>query len=216
MSGPEEPRPPLRRTGWPLSPHRLLGTIPGMTSEGAATWEIAEDPAEVHDLLCACDAWQAEATGTPVPRRRYASTERWVRAGAVHLLREHGRAVAMFTLSEVPPFDLRATPYGPARYPLYLQRLAVTPELLRTGSVLGAQCVRRAVTVARRRQADVLRAEANPDLRATRELLRVLGFVQLGDIRQDDTGRRWVYLERPLVAGRPGTTDVTGNEITKP
>jgi hypothetical protein len=65
-------------------------------------WEDATDAAEVHALLEACDAHQADATGTPRPVRRRETTAALVEGRHVRLLREDGRAVGMFTLTTRP------------------------------------------------------------------------------------------------------------------
>jgi hypothetical protein len=161
-------------------------------------WERAADPQQVHGLLCASDAFQAARSGTPVPARRIDTTERHVRAGAVYLLRYKGEPAAMFTLTSVPPFDLSTTDFPPADSPVHLQRLAVRPDLVITGSLVGARCVRKAIEVGVTGGADVLRSEANPDLPGTRTLLHEFGFRQYGPEHADATGRRWVHLQRDL------------------
>ncbi|WP_424184734.1 hypothetical protein ACOBQX_22950 [Actinokineospora sp. G85] len=168
-------------------------------SAAGSGWEIADDPAAVHDLLLASDAHQAELTGSPAPARRLASTEFLVGSGFVHLARVDGAAAAMFTLSDRPPFDLAQAELPPAVNPLYLQRLAVRPDLLRAGSTWGVRCVRRAVAEAAGRGADSLRCEANPDLAGSVGLLTACGFLHSGPVHADDSGRRWVHLHRPLV-----------------
>ena len=160
-------------------------------------WELAADPAEVHALLCASDAYQAAATGTPVPRRRLETATRHVAAGNTWLLRQGSTAAAMFTLTSDPPYDLAETGFPAADHPVYLQRLAVLPELVAAGSLAGVRCVRKAIDVARE-TGDVLRSEANPDLAGTRELLQQCGFRQIGDVHANGTGRRWIYLQKDL------------------
>ncbi|WP_327178623.1 GNAT family N-acetyltransferase [Streptomyces sp. NBC_01335] len=160
-------------------------------------WEDAADADEVHALLEACDAHQAEATGTPRPVRRPETTAALVAGRHVRLLREDGRAVGMFTLdtrprAEVPPGHPRAD------RPAYLSRLAVAPDHLAAGSLVGVRCLREAVRLAGALGADALRAEANPDIRGTRALLASLGFEQCGPAHSDDTGRRFVHLHKPL------------------
>ena len=170
-----------------------------MSGPDRPAWAVATEPAEVHELLCASDGYQAERTGTPAPARRIASTEWLVRSGAVHVLRQDGRAVAMFTLTEDPPFDPADVPFPSADAPRYLQRLAVHPDLAARGSLAGARCVRRALELAAAAGADALRCEANPDLAATHELLVSLGFEQAGDALEAEGARR-VYLQRRIPA----------------
>ncbi|MEV8093591.1 hypothetical protein [Kitasatospora sp. NPDC085879] len=166
-----------------------------------AVWERAGDAAEVHALLRACDAHQAERSGTAAPDRSLATTEALVRLGAVHLLRSDGRAVAMFTLTTAPRPEPATDDYPPASNPVYLSRLAVAPDLLADGTLMGVRCVRKAVQLAGGTGADALRAEANPDLVNTRAMLADLGFEQHGPVHADETGRRYVRLQRTL---RPG------------
>ncbi|EST26303.1 hypothetical protein N566_24160 [Streptomycetaceae bacterium MP113-05] len=147
-------------------------------------WEDAADAVEVHTLLEACDAHQADATGTPRPVRRRETTVALVDGRHVRLLREDGRAVGMFTLTtrlraEEPPGQPHAD------RPAYLSRLAVAPDLLAAGSPVGVRCVREAIRLAGSLGADALRAEANPDLRGTRAMLASLGFEQCGPVHSD-------------------------------
>ena len=168
------------------------------SADAAWLWEVADHAEEVHALLCVSDVVQAEKTGTPVPQRRFTTTERRVREGAVHLMRRAGTAVASFTLTSDAPFDAVEAGYEPTSNPFYLQRLAVHPDLLQQGSVVGAQSIRRAARLAIDSGADVLRAEVNPDLSATAELLELLGFVKVGPLWADGRGRRWMYVEKAL------------------
>ncbi|MER7460025.1 hypothetical protein [Micromonospora sp. NPDC126480] len=157
------------------------------------------DADAVHALLRESDAYQAAKTGTGVPARRLETTRRLVAAGAVRILAADDVPIAMFTLTETPPFDLAATGYGPSPRPLYLQRLAVCAEAAAAGSLVGVQAVRRAIEEAQDLGATALRCEANPDLTGTRQLLDRLGFRQRGRVHADVT-RRWVHLELPLEA----------------
>ncbi|MGC4807628.1 hypothetical protein [Micromonospora sp. DT233] len=169
-----------------------------MTEPALNGWVVADDPVEVHDLLCASDAHQAAATGSPVPARRLATTSQRVASGSVHLLRAGGRAVGMFTLTWDAPYDASAVPFPAARRPSYLSRLSVRPDELAAGSLVGVRCVRRAIQVAGAQGADDLRAEANPDLAPTWALLTGLGFLPCGPTHSDAAGRSWAYLHRPL------------------
>ncbi|MFL6128904.1 MAG: cupin domain-containing protein [Mycobacteriales bacterium] len=173
---------------------------PAPADQGGGSWEVATDPAEVHQLLHDSDAHQARQSGSPVPQRQLETTVRHVRDGAVHLLRRDGVAVAMFTLSWSPAFDEDESIFPIAVRAAYLSRLSVAPAALASGSLDGLRCVRRAVELAAEAGADALRCEANPDLAGTRAMLDRLGFVQCGPVHADDRGRRWVYLHRPLVA----------------
>jgi hypothetical protein len=163
----------------------------------AWVWQVATDSEEVHDLLRACDAYQASQSGTPAPVRRPETTAARVLAGNVHTLRHKGSLAAMFTLTWTAPFEEPGI-YPPASRPGYLCRLAVRPDLLAGGSLLGARCVRKAVELATGGGADELRAEANPDLTQTRELLGHLGFEQCGPVYGDPGGARRVYLRKVL------------------
>jgi hypothetical protein len=135
--------------------------------------------------LCACDAYQATLSGAPVPVRRIATTNRRVRARQVHLLRLRAEAIATSTLTWEPPFAQDVAIFPSAMKPAYRGRLAVKPELLASGSIVGARCVRKAIEVAAAGGADAVRSEANPDLAATRALLDRFGFEQYGLTRSD-------------------------------
>jgi quercetin dioxygenase-like cupin family protein len=176
----------------------LVEPDPAPPVPGEWRWELATDPEPVHELLCRSDVHHAAHTGTPVPRRNWDSTDRHVRSSAVHVLRRGDELAAMFTLSDHPPFNLAETAYQPATRPVYLQRLAVAPHLLEEGSLVGVRCVRRAIELAERSGADVLRSEANPDLAGPVSVLHQSGFVQRGPVHADSSGRRWVHLERSL------------------
>lgn len=165
-------------------------------------WEVATDAGAVHDLLCRSDAAQAIRFDSPVPVRRQETSERRVALGQVHLLRRDGRVAAMFTLSPDLPFDDEEGTFAPVAQAQHLSRLAVAPTLLDTEILVGTRCVRRAVEVAREADASVLRAEANPDLADTVELLVLLGFVQRGPVLTDDLGRRRVFVEKDLRPAR--------------
>jgi GNAT superfamily N-acetyltransferase len=153
----------------------------------ALRWEAATDADEIHALLCASD--QSVATlQAPAPQRNRDTTRRLVRAGATQVLRGDGGAIASFNLLDAPPFDESYGHFPPARRPLYLGRLAVRPES--TDSLVGAQCVRRAIELARAAGADALRAETNPDLVRMIGLLRAFGFVEYGGMADPDGRRR--------------------------
>jgi hypothetical protein len=161
-------------------------------------WEIASAADEVHELLCTSDRYQAEKFASPVPVRDPDTTRARVRDGLVHLLRQNGRAAAMFTLTDVPAFGEPPGVFPAARRPVYLGRLAVRPDLVADGSLAGALCVRRALSQARQRDADMLRAEANPDLAATVTMLETLGFTRCDQVLEDGDGRRRVHLYQRL------------------
>jgi hypothetical protein len=160
-------------------------------------WEVATDADEVHELLCRSDLYQAERFASSVPRRNPATTEFRVRNGLVHLLRSEGRVAAMFTLTEVPAFEAPPGVFPAARSPAYLSRLAVRPDLA-AASLAGPLCLRRAMTLARERGADVLRAEANPDLESTVECMVLLGFRRCAAVSDDGAGPRRIHLYRVL------------------
>lgn len=166
-----------------------------MTEGDAPGWERASDAEEVHALLCACDAYHASLRA-PAPERSKKTTRRRVAEGAVHVLRG-GKAMAMFTLTWAPTFDEPDGVFPPARKPAYMSRLAVDPAVLAQGTVLGAQCYRRALDLAAVEGADALRVEANPDLEDVFELLRILGFVQHGPTLSDDVRRR-AFLQKTI------------------
>nr|BBG06558.1 GNAT family transferase [Streptomyces sp.] len=178
--------------------------IPAGEATAAWQWEVSRDTGEVHALLCACDAHQAAASGTSAPARRLETTEHRVRSGSVHLLRHDGRPAGMFTLTWDPPFAADEGAFPPAERPLYLSRLAVAPEWLTGGSLVGLRCLRRAIETAAQAGGDALRSEANPDLSATRSLLDILGFVQHGPTLSDGQGRRRVHLHKSLRPASPG------------
>jgi hypothetical protein len=164
--------------------------------QGTAAWELARDVDEVHDLLLSCDAHQAAATGTAVPDRNRSTTRHRVERGQVQLLRRDGRAIASVTVSDDPPFT--PPPFlAPVPGCRYISRLSVSPAELDGGGLVGLQCLRRAIEVARDSGGRVLRAEANPDLESTWRLLALAGFRQNGPV--DETGRaRRAYLEKAL------------------
>lgn len=159
-------------------------------------WEVSTNVEEVHTLLCACDAYTATAKA-PAPVRKIETTRRNVQAGAVHVLRYAGEVVAMFTLTWFPPFSQETTIFPFAHKPAYLSRLAVEPAWQQKGTILGAQCLRKAIELAICTGADAIRAEANPDLLRVRALLDLFGFKEYGQIQSED-GRRRVYLQKEL------------------
>ncbi len=160
-------------------------------------WQIAADVEEIHSLLCACDAYTATSEAPP-PQRNIETTRRRVGSGSVHLLRLGTRAVAMFTLTWDAPFaHEEAIAFPPARKPAYICRLAVDPEWLIKGTITSAQCIRKAMELARNAEADAIRLEANPDLARVRTLLGLFGFQEYGQGESVD-GRRTVYLQKSL------------------
>ncbi|MGH3185684.1 MAG: hypothetical protein ACRDPY_00730 [Streptosporangiaceae bacterium] len=170
------------------------------------SWRVGTDAEAVHALLRASDEHHAALYGLPVPNRRPERTRQLVQTGAVQVLQDGTEIVAMFTLTEGPPYDQELSVFPSARQPLYLQRLAVQPRSLASVPLLGIRCLRRAVQVARSRRADVLRAEANPDLTAQADLLATFGFAQCGPV-QSANGLRRVYLQKVLAA-QSGTATV--------
>jgi hypothetical protein len=171
---------------------------PNTAPAGDAGWKPAADAAEVHALLCASDLQHAQASGTPAPVRRRATTEHHVRLGNTQLLRRGGQAVAMFTLSDDLPTNLDPEVFGPPARAAYLQRLVVAPEAAASDPLAAVSCVRWAMRLAQARGAEVLRCEANPDLVATRRMFELLGFVQCGEVLTDASGVRRVHLCRSL------------------
>ncbi|MGA4878022.1 hypothetical protein [Streptomyces lydicamycinicus] len=163
------------------------------------TWEVAADAGEVHDLLCASDRYQGERFHSPVPQRNPATTESRVRDGLVHLLRVGGAAAAMFTLTRTPAFAEPPGVFPAAANPAYLSRLAVRPDLVAAASLAGPLCLRRAMALARERGADMLRAEANPDIESTVECMTLLGFRRCTTSSGGADGPRRVHLYRSLI-----------------
>lgn len=163
-------------------------------------WEPASDPVEVHRLLLASDRQAAAGNDLPTPVRTMDSTSMLVAAGAVHVLRSAGCAVASFTLTEHPTPAL--TPYRgrPPTPVAYLRRLAVDHEGVGSDALVGVRCLRAAVEIARRSGARVLRAETNPDLTSVLGTMHMLGFRQFAPIQREGWMRR-VLLE--LVLGEP-------------
>ncbi|WP_157872200.1 GNAT family N-acetyltransferase [Streptomyces silaceus] len=162
-------------------------------------WSIASDADGVHELLLASDAFIAATYGTPVPRRNRASTEGLVSSGAVHVLRQEGAAVAMFTLTWEPPFSIETDFFPGTDKPIHMQRLAVLPDRVTGGELTGLRCVRRAIETARDAGATAIRAETNPDLTNTVRLIEKFGFRPYGPVLADGPVRR-VYLQNDLGA----------------
>ncbi|MEU4849042.1 hypothetical protein [Streptomyces gilvosporeus] len=162
------------------------------------TWEVAADAGEVHDLLCASDRYQGERFNSPVPQRNPATTASRVHDGLVHLLRIGGAAAAMFTLTRTPAFEEPPGAFPAAANPAYLSRLAVRPDLVAAASLAGPLCLRRAMALARERGADMLRAEANPDIESTVECMTLLGFRPCTTSTGGTTEPRRVLLYRVL------------------
>ncbi|MEU2061992.1 hypothetical protein [Streptomyces sp. NPDC013455] len=171
-----------------------------MTKHGAELsdgWSIATEADEVHELLCASDAFVAATYGTPVPRRNRESTEGLVSAGAVHLLRQDGTATGMFTLTWAPTFSIGADIFPHTDKPIHMQRLAVLPDRMASGELTGLMCVRRAMEVALEYGATAIRAETNPDLTNTVRLIERFGFKTYGPVLEHGGVRR-IYLQNDL------------------
>lgn len=162
----------------------------------AHSWSVADDVEEVHQLLCESDAAQALARA-PVPVRRIETTRRLIAERSIQILRREDRAIAMITLAWRSPFPMDLWRFPPARNPAYMSRLAARPSALAEEPLLGLQCVRRAVELARTGGADAVRCEANPDLARVTAMLGLLGFVQCG-APLTDGGRRRVHLQKSL------------------
>lgn len=159
-----------------------------------SSWDAADDVDEVHALLCESDAAQASLEA-PAPVRNIETTRRLVAQRSVQVLRRSGRAIAMITLDWEPPFRDDLSRFPPARKPAYMSRLAARPGVLVEEPMLGGQCVRRAIELARTAGADAVRCEANPDLAAVTAMLGLLGFEQCGP-PQSEGGRRRIHLQR--------------------
>ncbi|MEU6173859.1 hypothetical protein ABZ832_18285 [Streptantibioticus parmotrematis] len=171
-----------------------------MTKHGAELsdgWAIASEADEVHELLCASDAFVAETYGTPLPRRNRESTEGLVSAEAVHILRQEGVAAGMFTLTWKPSFTTETDFFPHTDKPIYMQRLAVLPDRVTGGELTGLMCVRRAMEVALEYGATAIRAETNPDLVNTVRLIKQFGFEQHGPVLAHGGVRR-IYLQNDL------------------
>ncbi|MFE2225792.1 hypothetical protein [Streptomyces kronopolitis] len=162
------------------------------------TWEVAADAGEVHELLCASDRYQGERFHSPVPRRNPATSASLVRDGLVHLLRDGAPAAAMFTLTRTSAFEEPPGVFPAAADPAYLSRLAVRPDLVTAASLAGPLCLRRAIALAGERGADMLRAEANPDIESTVECMALLGFRRCAAASEETAGPRRIHLYRLL------------------
>lgn len=162
---------------------------------------MGADAAEVHALLCECDAYTATPEA-PAPVRNFETTLRRVREGSVHVLRHGAGLVAMFTLTWDAPFAMDTSVFPPARKPAYLGRLAVKPEYQAEGSLAGVRCLRKAVELATDAGADAIRAEANPDLTRVRALLRLFDFEEYGLVKSEGENSR-AYLQKNLRPAAP-------------
>ncbi len=162
----------------------------------AHSWSVAEDVDEVHRLVCESDAAQASALA-PAPVRRVETTKRLVAERSVQILRRGDRAIATITLGWQAPFPDDLWRFADARKPAYMSRLAARPSALAREPLVGAQCVRRAIELARSAGADAIRCEANPDLAGVTAMLALLGFERCGPELQDGVRRR-VHLQRSL------------------
>jgi hypothetical protein len=160
------------------------------------TWEVSTNAEQVHALLRACDAYTA-AANVPPPERKIETTRRYVQMGSVHILRRGLQNVGMFTLTWEPTFDQDLTIFPQAEKVVYLARLAVQPEYLERGSIVGARCVRKAIELALDQGAEAIRCEANPDLVSVFTLLDLFGFRQYGPTLSHEARRR-VYLQKSL------------------
>ncbi len=166
------------------------------TAPPTIDWSRATDAHEVHELLLACDAFNATPSA-PAPRRNFTTTERSVALGNVYVARRAAHLVASFTLSDEPPFIADLSVFPAAERPLYLRRLTVSPDVLEQGSIVGAQCLRKATEVAIALGADAIRAEANPDLVKVFTLLTLFGFREYARSSPTDANRR-AYLQKFL------------------
>lgn len=162
-------------------------------------WEVSTNVEEVHKLLCTSDAYTANAKA-PAPIRNSETTRRRVHEGSVHVLRFEDEPVAMFTLTWDAPFAADPKVFPFARKPAYIGRLAVQAEWQEKGSIVGAQCLRKAIELAKSLASDAIRSEANPDLTRVRALLELFGFKEYGQAQSED-GRRRVYLQKDLTEG---------------
>lgn len=160
------------------------------------SWEIGSDAEEIHELLCASDRYSA-TPDAPAPQRKLATTEARIRSGGVHVLRKGSEAVAAFTLTWEQPFTQDISIFPSAHKAAYISRLAVRPEQLSEGEMLGMRCLRKAVELAETAGADALRSEANPDLLGVFTLLRKHGFEEHFRTRDAD-GTRRAYLQKNL------------------
>jgi hypothetical protein len=160
-------------------------------------WDVATNPAEVDLLLCLCDKYSLRP-GFALPKRNPETTMRRVADRQVHVLREDMEAVAMFTLSPFPTFQLPQNVVLPcANNPLYISRLAVAPRLQNEGSIVGAQCLKQATNIAKNMGADAIRSEANPAIYRVVELLYLFEFQVFFSSSDDSSGLR-IYLQKTL------------------
>lgn len=150
------------------------------TAKSEWLWTVATGAEAVHALLEASDRRSA-AGPEEIPHRSATRTAHLVASGAVQLLSIGGRAAAMITLVNEPPFDPEGILFSDVERPLYMQRLAVDEwAVVRFGALPGIATLRRALEVGRQRGADALRSEINPDLIAVRRMLLSFGFREVG------------------------------------
>lgn len=159
------------------------------------TWEVATNLDEVNALLQACDTYVSRP-GSPIPKRNPETTAKRIADKQVHLLRKNQEPIAMFTLGPTPTFNLPEIIVPYAANPIYISRLAVSPALQKEGSIIGAQCLKHAINIAKIYNADAIRSEANPALSKVIELLRLFGFEDFFAHTEELVSR--VYFQKKL------------------
>jgi hypothetical protein len=157
------------------------------------TWRRADDAEAVHALLLLSDQQAATMSRTPVPRRSRETTAHLVATGATYVGRDGDEVLATFSVSATPTFDPDEHGLPAVTGAWYERRLAVHPA---APSLVGLQAVRTAIEVARDGGAEVLRAEANPDLSGVLRLLTMSGYVVLAT--DPDGPTRRAFLQRDL------------------
>lgn len=161
-------------------------------------WVVGTDAQEIHALLCESDKMAARTSNTSVPMRNMASSERYVASGNVHVLKDRGTAIAMFTLTTTPTFNPEGIDFPGAKSPVYLTRLAIHPEVQKDNKMLGFKTVKKMIEEAKRRGHDVIWNEVNPDIADVMKLLVLSGFKELVT-EPLKAGTKVKYMYRELV-----------------
>lgn len=160
-------------------------------------WQQASDPDIVHAFLEASDRAVA-GEDAQVPTRSRDSSQRAVEHGWVWLLIAEGRPVAMITVSPEWTGGNVLYHFPDTPKPLYMRRLAVTPGLQGSGSLLSLRAIRKAVEVAREQDATALRCETNPAGEQAVRVLESAGFVRHGPELGDPPHSSVLYARRLL------------------
>jgi GNAT superfamily N-acetyltransferase len=102
--------------------------------------------------------------------------------------------VATLTLSTRKPWAIDTRYFSPARRPLYLTAMEVSPELQRQG--IGRKCLQEANRIAREWPADALRLDAFDAVAGAGEFYRKCGFREVGRVTY--RGAPLIYFEMPV------------------